>query len=150
MFAYKVVVIGDFGVGKTSLIHRFVENSFSEEYLSTIGLSISRKQLVSTSGIKSTMMIWDTEGETQYKAIFKQYLIGAKAFIIVADLTRENTIKSIQNHIKLIENVAPNAPICIALNKSDLEQTPKFTPETLKSLSCNILSIYNTFKSATS
>jgi small GTP-binding protein len=112
---YKVVMVGDFGVGKTSLIRRFVENSFSEDYLSTIGVSISKKLLPS-----STIMLWDIEGHTEFKPIHKQYLLGAKAFMIVADLSREETLSSIKNHIQNCLSVAPKAPIVVALNKVDL------------------------------
>ncbi|SFV55651.1 Mll3243 protein [hydrothermal vent metagenome] len=118
MFSYKIVLVGNFGVGKTSLIRRFVENSFSEEYLSTIGVSISKKTIDN-----ATIMIWDIEGHTEFKPIFKQYLLGAKGFIIVADLLREESIDAIQNHIKLSHEVVKDAPICIALNKSDMPHT---------------------------
>jgi len=143
LFAYKVVVIGDFGVGKTSLIRRFVDNSFSEDYLSSIGVTMSRKQLLTQDGIESTMMIWDTEGQTEHKAIFKHYLNGAKAFIIVADLSRDETLRSIESHVQLCQEVVPNASICIALNKSDIESST-YSLDELKNLAPNILSVYKT------
>jgi len=143
LFAYKIVVIGDFGVGKTSLIRRFVDNSFSEDYLSSIGVTMSRKQLVTQNGTESTMMIWDTEGQTEHKSIFKHYLNGAKAFIIVADLSRDATIKSIESHVELCQEVVPNIPICIALNKSDIESAC-YSIDALKKLAPNILNIYKT------
>ncbi len=118
MFSYKIVLVGNFGVGKTSLIRRFVENSFSEEYLSTIGVSISKKTLGD-----ATIMIWDIEGHTEFKPIYKQYLLGAKGFIIVADLLREESIDAIESHIKLSHEVVKDAPVCIALNKSDMPHT---------------------------
>ncbi len=118
MFSYKIVLVGNFGVGKTSLIRRFVENSFSEEYLSTIGVSISKKTLGD-----ATIMIWDIEGHTEFKPIYKQYLLGAKGFIIVADLLREESIDAIKSHIKLSHEVVNDAPVCIALNKSDMPHT---------------------------
>jgi small GTP-binding protein len=118
MFSYKIVLVGNFGVGKTSLIRRFVENSFSEDYLSTIGVSISKKTIGN-----ATIMIWDIEGHTEFKPIYKQYLLGSKGFIIVADLLREETIQQIKNHISLCKEVIDDAPICIALNKSDMPHT---------------------------
>ena len=113
---YKIVMVGDFGVGKTSLVRRFVENSFSEEYLSTIGVTISKKNIEN-----ATIMIWDVEGQTEFKPIFKQYLLGSKGFIIVADLTRDATITSIKKHLELCHDIVPNAPVSIALNKADLK-----------------------------
>ena len=142
MFAYKVVLVGDFGTGKSSLIRRYVDNTFSEDYISSIGVSISRKQLVSENN-DTTMMIWDIEGKTDFKPIFKQYLLGSKGFVIVADLTREKTIESIEDHIMLCENTAPNLPIVIALNKSDIKSVD-YDINKLKELSSSIIGIYTT------
>ncbi len=144
MFAYKIVLIGDFGVGKTSLISRFVENSFSEEYLSTIGVTMSRKQLSTNDGVDSTMIIWDTEGKTEHNTVFKQYLKGAKGFIIVADLTRQRTIDSIRSHIELCEEVVPNTPICVALNKCDLQNSVARSINDIKKITPNVLNVYTT------
>lgn len=124
MFNYKIVLLGDFGTGKSSLIKRYVDNSFSEEYLSTIGVSISNKAIdtsINNLVYTSNTMIWDIEGKTDFKPILSHYLNGAKGFIIVADLTRRNTINLIEEHLTLCEKTAPNLPICIALNKSDFE-----------------------------
>ncbi|SFV50491.1 Mll3243 protein [hydrothermal vent metagenome] len=137
MFSYKIVLVGNFGVGKTSLIRRFVENSFSEEYLSTIGVSISKKTIGD-----ATIMIWDIEGHTEFKPIFKQYLLGAKGFIIVADLLRQESIDAIKNHIKLCHEVVKDAPISIALNKSDMPHTlDKTKLEAIKDLSPSIIKV---------
>jgi small GTP-binding protein len=143
MFAYKKVMIGDFGVGKTSLVRRFVDNSFSEDYISSIGVSISKK-LITTPNGDSTMMLWDTEGKTEFNQIFKQYLVGAKGYIIVADLTRPQTLTSIKEHLKLCLNVVKDAPVCIALNKSDLEHQNNYSEEEIKALSQNIIGVYKT------
>jgi len=140
MFSYKIVLVGNFGVGKTSLIRRFVENSFSKEYLSTIGVSISKKTVDN-----ATIMIWDIEGHTEFKPIFKQYLLGAKGFIIVADLLREESIAQIQNHIALCHEVVAHAPIAIALNKSDMPHT--FTSQQMdeiKALDSSIIDVLKT------
>lgn len=142
MFSYKVVLVGDFAVGKTSLVRRFIDKTFSEDYISSIGVSISRKQL-ETANNQSTMIIWDIEGRTDHKPILKPYLLGAKGFIIVGDLTREKTIESIAEHIKLFEEIAPTIPIFIALNKSDIKSVD-YNNKKLKELSNNIVDIYET------
>lgn len=146
MFNYKIVLVGDFGVGKTSLIKRYVDNSFSDEYKSSIGVAISKKlltTLVDNEIHDSTMMIWDIEGRTDFKPILSHYLSGAKGFIIVADLTRENTINSIKEHIELCEKTANNLPICIAFNKSDLFDD-EIDLENFKMLSSNIIALFKT------
>jgi small GTP-binding protein len=140
MFSYKIVLVGNFGVGKTSLIRRFVENSFSEEYLSTIGVSISKKTIGN-----ATIMIWDIEGDTEFKPIFKQYLLGAKGFIVVADLLREESIEKLDKHIVLCHEVVKEAPICIALNKSDMPHTlSEDKLQTIKTISPHIIEVLKT------
>jgi len=140
MFSYKIVLVGNFGVGKTSLIRRFVENSFSEEYLSTIGVSISKKTIEN-----ATIMIWDIEGHTEFKPIFKQYLRGAKGFIIVADLLRDESIEQLDAHIKLCHEVIEGAPLCIALNKSDMPHTlSNKSLQDIKNLSPAIIEVLKT------
>ena len=89
-------------------------------------------------------MLWDIEGKTEFKPIFKQYLSGAKGFIIVADLTRSRTIESLIEHISLCEEIMPNAPICIALNKNDTESRAHFCLDTIKELSSNIIAVMTT------
>ncbi len=140
MLAYKIVMVGDFGVGKTSLVKRFVDNSFSEEYLSTIGVSISKKNLN-----ESTLMLWDIEGNTEFKPVFKQYLLGAKGFIVVGDVTRKDTIDAIAKHIELCHSVVKDAPISVALNKSDIKHAlSQEELEGIKSLSPSIINILKT------
>ena len=140
MLAYKIVMVGDFGVGKTSLVKRFVDNSFSEEYLSTIGVSISKKNLN-----ESILMLWDIEGNTEFKPVFKQYLLGAKGFIVVGDVTRKDTIDAIAKHIELCHSVVKDAPISVALNKSDMKHSlSQEELERIKSISPSIINILKT------
>ena len=146
MFNYKIVLIGDFGTGKTSLIRRYVDNSFSEDYISSIGVSISKKSIsviFDNQEHDSNMMIWDIEGKTDFKPILSHYLSGAKSFIVVADLTRKNTIDSIKKHLELCENTIANLPICIAFNKSDLDHD-EIDIESFKNLAPNIISVLKT------
>jgi len=143
VFAYKIVMVGDFGVGKTSLVRRFVDNSFSEDYISSIGVSISKK-IITSSNIDSTMMLWDTEGKTEFNHIFKQYLVGAKGYIVVADLSRPKTLDSIKEHVELCLNTVKDAPIYIALNKSDLQENSHYSNEEIKAISKNIVEVYKT------
>jgi len=145
-FMYKVIIVGDFGVGKTSLIRRFIDNSFSEEYKSSIGVSISRKniiQKIEDISYSTTMMIWDIEGRTEFKPIFHHHLNGSKGFIIVADVTRTESIESIKEHIQICEKASPKSPIFIAFNKSDQEHK-SFNIEEFKSYSLNIAGVFKT------
>ena len=119
----KICLLGDFNVGKTSLIRRFVEDKFSDRYLSTVGVKVSRKSLDIKTDFQTcqvNLMVWDLEGNTKFKPITPSYLKGASASIIVADLARVNTLSSISQHIELFLSVNPQATIALALNKADL------------------------------
>lgn len=127
----KICTIGDFAVGKTSLIRRFVESKFSDNYLSTVGVKISRKIIdlysdKSKKQIKLQFLIWDIEGKTKFKGIAPSYLQGAKGAIIVADVTRQETISNLPEHIDLFFSVNPkNTKIIVAFNKSDTLEPEK-------------------------
>ncbi len=121
----KMCMIGDFGVGKTSLIRRFVDRQFSDEYLSTVGVKISSKiitleNIKQQANVTAKLLIWDLEGHTKFKGIAPTYLQGASGVLIVADVSRTETIERISEHIQLFSSVNPKGLIIIALNKVDL------------------------------
>ena len=125
-------MVGDFSVGKTSLIRRFVEGQFSDQYLSTVGVKISRKP-VEVQGsnkpdlVKAQLLIWDLEGSTKFKAIAPSYLKGAAGALLVADVTRPDTMEHLTDHMKLFLDVNPEGLVMVALNKSDLIEESKLT-----------------------
>ena len=126
----KICLVGNFGVGKTSLIRRFVERQFSDKYLSTVGVKISRKtveleQVKQPEKLSVNLLIWDLEGSTKFKAIAPTYLQGASAAILVGDVSRQETIEHLADHLNLFLSVNPKGFIIIALNKSDLADEEK-------------------------
>lgn len=123
----KICLIGDFGVGKTSLIRRFVERQFSDQYLSTVGVKISRKtvELIEPTPQKMQLLIWDLEGHTKFKSIAPSYLKGASGAIVVGDVTRQETIDNIPERANLFLEVNPKGIMIFALNKSDLVDEDK-------------------------
>lgn len=121
VISQKICLIGDFNVGKTSLVRRFVEDKFSDKYLTTVGVKISRKPITIDSLAKQVnLLVWDIEGQTKQKSISTNYLKGASGAVIVGDLTRINTLSSIQNHLQLFLEINPQGTITVALNKCDL------------------------------
>ncbi|MBN3959370.1 Rab family GTPase [Nostoc sp. NMS8] len=121
----KICLFGDFGVGKTSLIRQFVESQFSDEYLSTVGVKISRKLVsISEENLLSTqnlqLIIWDIEGSNKFKEVAKNYFQGSKGAVIVGDVTQPETLNHIQEHIQTFLAVNPKSYIVVALNKSDM------------------------------
>ena len=115
----KVVIVGHFGVGKTSLTKQFVSNIFSEKYLTTIGVNIEKKVVDTTKGTVS-LILWDIAGEEDLDTIKTSYLKGANAFILVTDLTREITYSKIDNDINYMQGIVGNIPHLVIGNKSDL------------------------------
>ncbi|MBD2149947.1 GTP-binding protein [Pseudanabaena sp. FACHB-1277] len=128
VIAQKICLVGDFSVGKTSLIRQFVDQQFSDQYLSTVGVKISRKlvslsnqaNLSSEDNLQLQLIVWDIEGHTKFKSIAPNYLQGAKGAVIVGDVTRQSTIQNLESHIHLIHSVNPKSVLVIALNKVDL------------------------------
>lgn len=116
----KICMVGDFGVGKTSLIRQFVERQFSDRYLSTVGVKISRKTVTLTNDQPLKLLIWDLEGKTKFKAIAPTYLQGSSGVLLVADATRTETIEGLSQHQQDFLAVNPEGRIVVALNKADL------------------------------
>ncbi|SFV61389.1 Mll3243 protein [hydrothermal vent metagenome] len=122
MIRKKILLIGDFDVGKTSLIRRYVDNAFEDKYLTTIGVKISKKT-VETDDDVCQLMIWDVEGSTAIKKIPLSYMKGASGAIFVGDVTRLETIENIKEHIEVFITLNPHAKYVIAYNKSDVLST---------------------------
>jgi small GTP-binding protein len=119
----KVCLVGDFAVGKTSLVRRFVYNLFDDKYISTIGVKVSRKP-VSVPGDGGTtnliMMLWDLAGSEEFDAMRASYLRGAAGAVLVYDLTRPETLDSLSTYVEELHSVSPDAQLILAANKLDL------------------------------
>ena len=121
-YAYKLILGGEGGVGKTSMVHRFVEDSFQTDYKSTIGTSIMKKEC-EFQGLESKVrfIIWDLAGQAQFKRVRQTYLANAEAGILVYDVTRKETLDSLENWFKEIKSVSPTISLILVGNKIDLE-----------------------------
>lgn len=119
MIQKKICMIGASGVGKTSLIAKFVHSLFSDKYLTTVGVKIDKKT-VSVDGVEVLLMIWDLEGDDDYQRLQTSYLRGMSGYLLVADGTRSITLdQAIEIQGRVVE-VAGALPFLLALNKADL------------------------------
>lgn len=116
----KVCLLGDFAVGKTSLIRRFVEGRFDDRYLSTIGVKISRKS-IDFENYLLNLLIWDLAGGDDFREIGTNYLRGAVGALIVCDLTRYDTLGSFKFYADQLRALNPEAAFVFVGNKVDLE-----------------------------
>ncbi len=119
MIQKKVCMIGTSGVGKTSLVAKFVHSMFSDKYLTTVGVKIDKKT-VSLDGEEVMLMIWDLAGDDDYQRLQISYLRGTSGYLLVADGTRRVTLdQAIEIQSRVAEATGP-VPFLLALNKADL------------------------------
>ncbi len=117
----KICLLGDFSVGKTSLIERFMYNRFNSRYLSTIGVKISRKSIDITENVKVNMLIWDLAGSEEFSGVQSVYLQGTQGAIFVCDLTRPETLPSLAKYHEQLISINPDIPIVLVGNKTDIK-----------------------------
>lgn len=119
----KVCLLGDFAVGKTSLVRRFVYDFFEDKYISTIGVKVSRKTMQIPSDdeiVDLTLMMWDLAGSETFSRMRSTYLRGSSGAILACDLTRFDTLNSLYTYTEDLYKVSTDAKLVIAANKSDL------------------------------
>jgi hypothetical protein len=119
MIQKKICMLGATGVGKTSLVSRFVLSMFSDTYLTTIGVKVDKK-VVSIEGSDLTLMLWDIYGEDEFQTVRTSYLRGAAGYLLVADGTRQRTLDTARELQQKAVGVVGNAPFVLVLNKADL------------------------------
>jgi hypothetical protein len=117
----KVCMIGSFAVGKTSLVRRFVEGYFSDDYQTNIGVKLSNKQ-VNVAGNEIKMTLWDIYGEDDFQKMRWSYVQGSSGYLLVADGTRAATLhKAEELEAKLRQEVGA-IPFVFLINKSDRKE----------------------------
>jgi len=128
----KICLVGEKAVGKTSLVRRFVMNMFDEQYVTTIGTRVSKKEVHISmpdlaQSVQVDLMIWDIMGEKGFHELLKDaYFYGANGILAVADLTRRRTLDDLDDWIDSVEQVVGKVPILIAVNKADLASNARF------------------------
>ncbi|CAH6904837.1 ras-related protein Rab-25 [Phodopus roborovskii] len=128
-FVFKVVLIGESGVGKTNLLSRFTRNEFSHDSRTTIGVEFStRTVMLGTAAVKA--QIWDTAGLERYRAITSAYYRGAVGALLVFDLTKHQTYAVVERWLKeLYDHAEATIVVMLVGNKSDLSQAREVPTE---------------------
>ena len=125
----KVCMLGSFGVGKTSLVRRFVYNLFDEKYLTTIGVQVSHKQLApihlpkTNDTVLVKIILWDLAHIDKLSEIIKNYFRGSHGAIVVFDITRPNTFSYYDVFLRPFVEMNPQSRIIFVANKIDLAGT---------------------------
>lgn len=116
----KIVLLGHFGVGKSSLIRRFVEDSFTDNYKVTIGVHILKKEVEVSKKNTVNLIIWDLEGNDDITNTRPSYMLGTSGIIYVIDLTRPATYEQLESDLNFIKTNYPTATVKVVGNKKDL------------------------------
>ena len=120
--SFKVVLVGESGVGKTSIITQFIDQTFQEDQQSTTGGTFSTKSVVCDGGKVLKFEIWDTAGQEKYRSLTTMFYKDANAAVMVYDVTRADSFEEIKNYWsnQIKDNSPENIILAIAANKSDL------------------------------
>ena len=120
---FKVILLGNESVGKTSIFNKFTTGEYSNEYRATLTVEFRPKLLKLSKNLYAKLTIWDTVGSEKYRSITKQYFHGANGLILIYDLTDIKTFKNLESWIKDIkEECDENIVVYIIGNKNDLEE----------------------------
>lgn len=130
MHQFKLILIGDVCVGKSSIMRRYIENSFTKDYRANIGVEFKVKSLVLDSKTGADLQIWDTAGQERYKTITKQYYKGSNGILLVYDITDRKTFSNLNFWIDDIKMDGPENLVFIIIgNKSDMVDQRKVSTE---------------------
>ena len=140
----KVCILGDFSVGKTSLVARFVKNEFSEKYLTTVGVKMDTKSINVNDELMIKLIIWDIAGESHFKKMTQIYLRGAAGFLLVIDGTRVSTLEAALNIKQGILELLGDIPFVILINKYDLKSEWEITEAHIEKLNAQKEQIFFT------
>ncbi|CAF1562971.1 unnamed protein product [Adineta steineri] len=134
-YLFKVVLIGDSGVGKSNLLSRFTRNEFNLESKSTIGVEFATRSIqVDKKTIKA--QIWDTAGQERYRAITSAYYRGAVGALLVYDISKHGTYENVERWLKeLRDHADANIIISLVGNKSDLRHLRSVPSDEAKAFS---------------
>ena len=126
---YKIIIVGDSGVGKSNILGRYINNEFKQDTKSTVGVEFASKK-VKVNDVNIKLQIWDTAGQERYRSITSAYYKGSKGCFIVYDITSSQTFENIEKWYEEISKTGDKSLSIILIgNKCDLENERKVTIE---------------------
>ena len=134
----KICLVGDVGVGKTSLIRRYVLDVFDDKYIATIGTKVTKKDVVvknPRTGDEEnvTLLVWDIMGQPSFREVLREaYFYGAQGAIAVCDVTSKESLNELRYWIKAMTATTGRVPIVFLGNKSDLKDETRVTIEEIE------------------
>jgi len=137
-YLVKVVTIGDSGVGKTCLLHRWTENRWDEAFISTIGVDFAIKTF-DHNGKRTKLQIWDTAGQERFRNICASYYRGANLVLLVFDVTDMESFMHIERWLSdIYQHVSESVPVLLVANKTDLKNKRVVSEERINELSSKL------------
>ena len=136
----KICLVGSGGVGKTSLIKRFILNIFDDKYLKTLGTKVSKKVIIvdypeKDLKINLVLLVWDIMGQETFRPLLQDsYFYGAGGCIAVCDSTRSETLKALEEWVESLQKIAGKVPMILLANKADLTESIQIDEIQLKNL----------------
>ncbi|TXT54028.1 MAG: Small GTP-binding domain protein [Promethearchaeota archaeon] len=121
-YLFKLIIVGSAAVGKTSLLERYVNNRFLEDYKLTIGVNFMSK-ILEESDFKARLVIWDIGGQKRFEVMRTEFYKGASGAVLVFDLTRMETYTAIEAWLNEVRQFAGEIPFILIGNKADLIET---------------------------
>lgn len=145
-YTYKMVLFGNEAVGKTSLVERFINNKFEEDYLSTLGYNAYQKQII-YQNFTISLMIFDVGGQEKFNALRKKYATGANTAFIIYDITNRNTFANVGAWKNELYQIAGGIPFIVIGNKADL-QAERQVPTDEAAQMCSALGALSFFETS--
>jgi small GTP-binding protein len=124
-YIVKICLLGEAAVGKTSLVYRFIENKFRDNYKSTLGVNLLKKDMVLDNYGGVSAQIWDLGGQESFKSLRKLYLEGANGAFVIFDTTKRKTYEKLDEWIQSFKESRGDKPLLLIGNKIDLSDKIK-------------------------
>jgi len=138
-FSLKILVVGEPAVGKTSVIRRFSDGTFDDNYVHTIGADFNIKVVeIPEENLDVILTVWDIGGQERFEIIRKYYYEGSNAAIVVFDLTNKDTFAEVNRWYADLASYLEDIPIALMANKTDLTDKRVITDEQLEEMKTNL------------